>query len=106
MKIQPVITWQNGEQKQANNFMLSSSWDNFLNSAYFDYQLQNVSEIIIPATETEPEQIVPNTDILVVGGLSISGQDYIDWDASPSANQWAYEWAAAQLNLVLIPETV
>ena len=106
MKIQPVITWQNGQQKQANNFVLSSSWDNFLNAAIFSYQLQNVIEIIIPATETEPEQVIVNTDTLVTGDLSISGQDYLDWDSSPSANQWAYDWAAAKLNLVLIPETV
>ena len=104
MKIQPITTWQNGESKQANNFNLSSSSDNLLDSATFYYQLQNVTETIIPATETEPEQIITNTDTLIVAGLPISGQDYQDWDASPSANQWAYDWAAAQLNLVLIPE--
>jgi hypothetical protein len=106
MKIQPVITWQNGQSKEANNFDLSSSADNFLDAASFSYQLQNVTETIIPATETEPEQILIYTDILVIGNLSITGQDYQDWDASPSANQWAYDWAAGKLNLVLIPETV
>jgi len=104
MKIQPIITWQNGEQKEANNFVLSSTADNFLNAATFSYQLQNVSETIIPANETEPEQIIINTDILIVGYLSITGQDYIEWDLSNNANQWAYDWAAVQLNLVLIQE--
>ena len=104
MKIQPITTWQNGESKEANNFDLSSSSDNFLNSAIFYYQLQNVTETIIPATETEPERTVINTDNLVVGSMPIDGQDYQDWDSSPSANQWAYEWAAAKLNLVLIPD--
>ena len=106
MKIQPISTWQNGQQKQANNFVLSIVNDNLINACTFFYQLQNVIETIIPATETEPEQVIVNTDTLVTGNLSIGGQEYLDWDASPSANEWAYEWAAGQLNLVLIPETV
>jgi hypothetical protein len=106
MKIQPVSTWQNGQQKEANNFVLSSSWDNFLNAATFSYQLQNVIEITIEPQENYATGTQINTDILVVGNLYIDGQAYQDWDASPSANQWAYDWAAAQLNLVLIPETV
>jgi hypothetical protein len=104
MKIQPITTWQNGLEKQANNFVLSIVNDNLINYCTFNYQLQRLIETIIPATETEPAQIITNADTLISGNLSIEGQDYQDWDASPSANQWAYEWAAKQLNLVLIPE--
>jgi len=104
MKIQSITTWQNGQSKQANNFVLFIVNDNLLNYCTFNYQLQYLTETIIPATETEPEKIIINADTLISGNLSIGGQDYEDWDASPSANQWAYEWAAGQLNLVLIPE--
>lgn len=106
MKIQPVITWQNGEQKEANNFVLSSSWDNFFNAASFNYQLQNIVEAPSENEEGYPTTVIISSDNLVVGSLYINGQDYQDWDASTNANQWAYEWAAAKLNLVLIPETV
>jgi hypothetical protein len=42
---------------------------------------------------------------LVTGYLNISGADYQAWDLDPSANAWAYDWAAAQLNLVIVPST-
>ena len=104
MKIQSITTWQNGQEKQANNFLLAIVNDNLSSSASLYYQLQNITETTIPATETEPEQIITDVNTLISGNLVIEGQDYQDWDASPSANQWAYDWAAGQLNLVLIPE--
>lgn len=98
MKIQPVIIWQNGQQKEANNFSLSICNDNLTTSANFYFELQRVSE------ETDVVNYRP--EILSFGNLTIEGADYQNWDASPSANEWAYEWAAGQLNLVLIPETL
>jgi hypothetical protein len=43
---------------------------------------------------------------LVNSSLSISGQDYLDWDAATDANEWAYNWAAAQLKLTITGEYV
>lgn len=92
MKIQSITSWQNGQEKQATNFNLTSVNDNLSTACDFSYQL----------TTTPDEN--GKYEVLVTGWLTISGQDYEDWDLSTSANQWAYEWAAGQLNLVLIPE--
>jgi len=97
--IQPVSSWQNGEEKEATQFVLSSSYDNLSTSATFQYQLNE----IIP-TPTPPPTPLPMYNTLVNGSLSISGQDYLDWDASSDANEWAYTWAATQLNLTIIAD--
>jgi hypothetical protein len=99
--IQPVSSWQNGEEKQATQFVLSSSYDNLSTSANFQYQL---NEIISTPTPPSPMYAMYNT--LVNGSLTISGQDYLDWDAATDANEWAYTWAAGKLNLTIIADEV
>ena len=91
--IQPVLTWYQGSQHQANVFSLYSTGDNLLDSASFQYQL--IEEIVV-----SPEEI--NSQILIIGTLSINGADYAQWDAEVDANQWIYNWAASQLGLVII----
>jgi len=91
--IQPISTWFQGAEHQANVFTLYSTGDNLLDSATFQYQL--IEEIII-----EPNQ--NNSQTLLTGILSISGADYAQWDAEIDANAWIYNWAASQLNLVII----
>jgi hypothetical protein len=95
-QIQPVSTWFKGEQHEANVFSLYSTGDNLIDSASFQYQL--IEEIII-----SPEEIKSQT--LIIGTLSINGADYAQWDAEIDANAWIYQWAADQLNLVLLPES-
>jgi hypothetical protein len=91
--IEPVSSWQNGEEKIATQFVLTSNYDNF------QYQLNQ----IIPTPDPAPTPpMYPMYNQLVSGSLNISGQDYLDWDAATDANEWAYTWAAAQLNLVII----
>lgn len=94
--IEPISSWQNGEEKTATQFVLTSNYDNLSTSANFQYQLN----------ETMPDPPTPTPfpmyNVLVTGSLTISGQDYLDWDAATDANEWAYTWAAAQLNLVII----
>jgi len=92
MKIQAVTIWANGQEQQADGFILTISFDNLINAASFSYSLVKTSE-----NENEGRN-------LQNGNININGQDYLDWDASPSANEWAYNWAANQLNLVLITE--
>ena len=94
--IQAISSWQNGEEKQATVFVLSSSYDNLSTSATFQYQL---NEAI--SGPTPPSPIFPSFNTLVNGFLNITGQDYLDWDASADANNWIYNWAAAQLNLTI-----
>jgi len=94
--IQPVSSWQNGEEKQATVFVLTSSYDNLSTNANFQYQLNEVV-----SGPTPPSPIFPMFNTLVNGYLNIEGQDYLDWDAATDANEWAYNWAATQLNLII-----
>jgi hypothetical protein len=93
-QIQPITTWFKGEEHQANIFSLYSNGDNLIDSANFQYQL--IRLIVI-----SPEE--QNSQILVTGQLTINGVDYALWDAEVDANAWIYQWAADQLNLILIP---
>ena len=91
--IQPVSTWYQGAEHQANVFTLYSTGDNLIDSATFQYQL--IEEIII-----SPEEIKSQT--LITGQLAINGTAYAEWDAEVDANAWIYNWAAGQLNLTII----
>jgi len=93
-QIQPVSTWFQGEIHEANIFTLYSDGDNLIDSASFQYQL---IELIIISPDEQRSQA------LVTGRLSINGSEYAQWDAEIDANAWIYQWAADQLNLVLIP---
>ena len=97
--IQPVSSWQNGEEKEATVFVLTSTYDNLSTTANFQYQLNQ----LIPNPPTPPTPM-PMYNTLVTGTLTMSGQDYLDWDAAVDANDWAYSWAATTLKLVLVAE--
>jgi len=97
-KIQPITTFYNGESVQLTNFVLSSIGDNLSlvalqGQATFYYELQ---------TEVKDEQGNTSYQNVITANLSISGADYDSWGADPNSNQWAYNWAAQQLNLTLI----
>jgi hypothetical protein len=91
--IQPITTWYQGAEHQANIFSLYLTGDNLIDSASFQYQL--IEEIVI-----SPDEI--NSQTLITGQLAINGADYAQWDAEIDANQWIYNWAASQLGLVII----
>jgi len=93
-QIQPISTWFQGSTRQANVFSLYSTGDNLIDSATFQYQL---IELIIISPDEQ------NSQTLITGQLAINGADYAQWDAEIDANDWIYQWAADQLNLVLIP---
>ena len=93
-QIQPVSTWYQGATHEANIFSLYSDGDNLIDSANFKYQL---IELIIISPDEQSSQT------LVSGQLGINGADYAQWDAEIDANAWIYQWAADQLNIVLIP---
>ena len=97
MKIQPIQTWFNGEEHQADVFNLATSYDDLSTRATFSYNLA------VELHQPEPSyKIMYN--IVVNGTLQIDGQDYIDWNSATDANSWAYNWAATKLNLTLIPD--
>jgi hypothetical protein len=99
-KMQPVSSWQNGEEKEATVFVLTSTYDNLSTTANFQYQLNQ----LIPTPPTPPTPTLQMYNTLVTGALTMSGQDYLDWDAAIDANDWAYNWAATALKLVLVAE--
>jgi hypothetical protein len=92
-QIQPVQVWYQGEQREATVFNLISNYDNLSDSATFQYQLVEIITI-------SPEE--QNSNVLIIGYLSIYGTDYNQWDMETDANAWIYNWAADQLGLVII----
>lgn len=91
-QIQPISIWYQGAQHEATIFTAMSKNDNLIDSATIEYQL--IEEVI------NGENNISQT--LVIDSLRISGQDYIDWDSSVSANEWIYNWAANKLNLTIV----
>ena len=92
-QIEPIDLWVNGQIKVANTIDLRVINDNLKDTAEFYYSL--ISTLL-------QEDGTIYSESLAQGNLSISGQDYIDWGLATDVNQWAYQWAATQLNLILI----
>jgi hypothetical protein len=93
-QIQPVQVWYQGEQHEATIFNLISNYDNLKDTATFQYQLIEIIAI-------SPGQ--QNSNVLTINYLTINGAEYAQWNAEIDANAWIYQWAANQLNLILIP---
>jgi hypothetical protein len=83
-QIQPIQIWVNGQQQTATLFSLIIINDNLSNSATFYYQLLDADAVK-----------------LADGNLTMSEPTYDQWGTSTDVNQWAYEWAATQLNITL-----
>lgn len=94
MKIQPISSWQNGQEVQGTEFNLTVINDNLSTAATFYFTIT-----------TDPETDIP-TSTVANGNLTMDGEDYQTWDSSVSANEWAYNWAATQLNLVIVPNQI
>jgi len=92
-QIQPITTWFQGAEHEANVFSLYSTGDNLIDSASFKYQL---IELIVISPNDQKSQS------LVIGELSINGTEYAQWDAEIDANDWIYQWAADKLGLTII----
>ena len=89
--IQSVSVWFNGEEKQATILNASIIADDMATSATFYYQLMESSQ------DEEGNQVVGQG--LASGNVSMSGEDYENWDDS---NDAAYQYIASKLNLVII----
>ena len=84
-QIQPVSIWYNGQVVQATIFNMVSINDNLTTSATFYYAL-----------------FVDANYQVANGNLEMSGADYIAYSTSTTANDYAYQWGATQLNLTLV----
>ena len=87
--IQPISIWINGQLKQATKFQMAIIQDNLLDVATFYWKLFSVGQ------EDSLEQVSQ-------GNLTISGEDYQNWDASSDVNDAAYQWGATQLGLTIV----
>lgn len=95
-QIQPVNVWVNGEVKVAEWLSMRSINDDLETSATFYYEL-------CENTVDENQNNVKGSAV-ANGNLTMSGQDYQDWgnQSGTDINTWAYNWAAGELNLVII----
>ena len=84
-QIQPVSIWYNGKIVQATIINMISVSDNLSTQANFYYQLYVNANFQVSE-----------------GNLTMSGADYIDYSTSTTANDYAYQWGATQLNLTLV----
>jgi hypothetical protein len=91
--IQPITSWSNGQQVQANIFNMISINDNLTTSATFYYQ--------ILAVTTDAEGVTSSIQV-AEGNLTMSGEEYQIWGDATDINQAAYTWGAYQLNLTLV----
>lgn len=91
-QIQPVSVWYNGEEKQAGKLLVSSVADDLATVATFYYQL-------LEGDSQDADGNVVSGQSLAAGNVSMSGQDYLDWNGS---NNDAYSYVAGKLNLVII----
>lgn len=90
--IQPVTVWYNGQEVQASVLNAYCSSDNLSNMASFSYNLIQVF------SQPEPTPApAPGLVSVASGVLSMTGAAYDAWET----NDYAYEWIASQLNLVI-----
>ena len=90
--INPVSVWFNGQEVQASVLNANTSNDNLINLASFNYQLMQIITI------DNLEYTVP----VVNGTLNMSGEAYDNWET----NNYAYEWIAQELNLIITGDYV
>jgi len=83
-QIQPFQIWVNGQEQTATLFSLIIINDNLSNNATFYWQLLDA-----------------DASKLADGNLTMVEPQYDQWGTQSDVNQWAYEWAATELNITL-----
>ena len=94
-QIEPIVIWNDGEQKTANILTARIVQDNLETECNFFYELSEGGQ----GTEAIP---LIQCNALVSGNMPMTGEDYLDWDNS---NEAAYVYIAEKLNLTLIQTT-
>jgi hypothetical protein len=95
-QISPITLWVNGESKVAEYLQVTGTNDNYESSA-INYWALFTKVVDAEGVETAGERIAQ-------GNLTINGEEYIEWGNVPAMaiNEWIYNWAANQLNLVIL----
>jgi hypothetical protein len=91
-RIEPVQVWKNGEQLEASLLNAIIVNDNLETACTFYYQLLTGGD----GTEAMPISVGQS---VAEGNISLSGEDYLEWSGD---NNYAYEYIASKLNLILI----
>jgi hypothetical protein len=86
--IQTLTLWVNGQIKTAELLRVRSTNDDLESAADFYYDLLE--------TDGAPEPYV-----VASGAVSISGTNYTTWKADTDTNEYAYNYVATELNLVI-----
>jgi hypothetical protein len=83
-QIQPISTWDSGQNKQGHILHAFGTDVKFGTSAEFYYTISN------------------ETEQLASGKLTLEGDDYQQWDS----DTFAWDWIAKKLNLAIIRDYV
>lgn len=87
-KIQPITIWYNGKQEEVDILSANANYDNLIDSASFNYQLM----------QSNSPSMGGALSSLFNGNLTMTGEIYNNWET----NDYAYNWIAQQLNIVII----
>jgi hypothetical protein len=90
-EIQPIQIWKNGEVKTASILDAQIISDNLQSNCTFYWQLKEADSVV-------DEQTISG-QTLADGNVSLSGEDYDNWDGS---NDYAFSYIATQINVVLL----
>jgi len=90
--ITPQPIWIDGISKLATVIFSQVNSDNMKDSATFYFQLY--------------EQVDVNIVPLVNGKIDMTGSDYINYNSSIDANDYAWEWIATTLKLTITGEYI
>jgi hypothetical protein len=89
--ISPVTIWKNGQDKTASILDAIIINDNLSSSCTFYWMLKEADSVV-------DEQTVAG-QVLADGNVTMSGEDYDDWDGS---NTYAFEYIAEQINVTIL----
>ena len=89
--IQPIQIWKNGQNKTASILDAYIINDNLATSCTFYWMLKEAD------STPEPQPIAGQ--VLADGNVTMSGEDYDNWDGS---NDYAFEYIANQINVTII----
>jgi hypothetical protein len=90
-QIEPLDIWINGITKTAEYLDATGIQVTLGNSARFDWQL------FTKVVDADGNDV--RGEIIAQGNLDMVGDDYLEW----KADEFAWEWVASQLNLVILP---
>lgn len=91
-QIEPILIWRNGESFEANLLNAYIINDNLATACTFYYQLCS-------SVEPTDEALLIINQSLTEGNITMSGEDYSNWDNS---NEQAYSYIAEKLNLTIL----